>query len=63
MFYSVSDDIAFFVSIRITGTPEQICVSQYRCLQSNVCLSLDYLCDGTRQCPLGDDERFCDFRY
>ena len=40
----------------------QVCFDQYRCLRSNVCLSLDFLCDGYRQCPLGDDERFCDFR-
>ena len=38
-----------------------ICQSEYRCLQSSICLPQHYLCDGFPQCPLGDDERLCNY--
>ena len=34
----------------------------YRCLHSDIILKLDYICDKIVHCPLGDDERFCNFR-
>ena len=37
-------------------------MSRYRCLKSTVCLNNDSLCNGVKDCPLGDDERFCGFR-
>lgn len=31
----------------------------YLCKRENYCLAIDLVCDGTNQCPLGDDEMFC----
>ena len=39
------------------------CESEYRCLQSSICLPRHYLCDGYPQCPLGDDERLCNYTW
>ena len=35
------------------------CHGLYRCLGSTVCLHPTYVCDGWSQCPLRDDENFC----
>lgn len=35
---------------------DDTCMNGYRCAQSSLCLPLNELCDGIRQCPLGDDE-------
>jgi hypothetical protein len=32
---------------------------RFRCRDSDICLSIDELCDNTQSCPLGDDEHFC----
>ena len=34
----------------------------FRCLDSDVCTGAHSLCDGKKQCPLDDDEAFCDDR-
>lgn len=33
--------------------------SEYHCERSDLCVKEKELCDGTRQCPRGDDERSC----
>jgi hypothetical protein len=33
---------------------------RFRCLNSDLCLSIFDLCDHVRSCPLGDDENFCE---
>ena len=38
------------------------CESQYRCLQSRICLPEKYICDWYPQCPLEDDEKLCNLR-
>ena len=35
------------------------CPGLYRCLGSTVCLHPTHVCDGWSQCPLRDDENFC----
>ncbi|CAF3621690.1 unnamed protein product [Adineta steineri] len=32
---------------------------RFRCLESDLCLSIFDLCDNIQSCPLGDDEHFC----
>ena len=44
-------------------TDTMLCKSQYRCLNSTICLNKKYLCDSHRHCPYGDDERQCHFKY
>ena len=39
-----------------------VCPGMYRCRASRICIDMSSLCDGTRQCPHGDDEKLCDFR-
>ena len=36
------------------------CPGHYRCSGSTQCIPIEQLCDGIRQCPLADDEKFCD---
>ena len=36
------------------------CPGLFHCKSANFCLPLENLCDGTRHCPLGDDEESCD---
>ncbi|XP_053376719.1 G-protein coupled receptor GRL101-like [Mercenaria mercenaria] len=37
------------------------CPNGYKCSWSKMCISLNQICDGQRQCPHGDDELLCDF--
>lgn len=32
---------------------------QFLCKRNQMCLSPNYECDGTQQCPLGEDEANC----
>lgn len=32
---------------------------QYKCMNENYCIAIEYICDGVKQCPRGDDEQFC----
>lgn len=38
------------------------CSSVYSCLLTDITIPKHYLCDAFRDCPHGDDERFCYFR-
>ena len=38
---------------------EFVCPSGYVKCPNSYCLPVNYLCDGTRQCPNGDDEVHC----
>jgi hypothetical protein len=37
------------------------CKGMFRCVFSKVCIPIGQVCDGTKQCPSGDDEMNCDF--
>ncbi|XP_060591965.1 uncharacterized protein LOC132746737 [Ruditapes philippinarum] len=37
------------------------CEGYYKCSSSKMCLNLDQVCDGVRDCIYGDDEFLCDF--
>ena len=41
------------------GCEDLLCPGYFRCLNSKVCLHGSHLCDGVTQCPLQEDERFC----
>ncbi len=36
-----------------------LCVSMFKCHQTQVCAHLGDVCDGQKDCPFGDDEQFC----
>ncbi len=39
---------------------KQRCTGQLRCSNSAICLALENICDGVDDCPLQEDEYFCD---
>ena len=43
------------------GCEDYTCPGFYRCWRSRVCVHVDHVCDGIRQCPEQDDELLCDF--
>ena len=49
--------------INVSVTEARFCISRYRCLKSTVCINNGSLCNGVKDCPLGDDEQFCGFRW